>query len=375
MDVYGKPVGLTSQFRFCPNAFRVDMYKGCDFGCSYCFANITNAHGHQGLASASIKDLKHLFFTAFCTNAKDNLTLELLRQRVPLHCGGKSDPFQKREWKEHLTYELIKLSNKYNYPICFSTKTRSLLEEYYEILNPELHAFQVSILGWSDDFVKTWEHNTPTALDRLAFVKLLRSRGFWCSIRIQPLIDIEEAECLVMNAGSIPSYITVEHLKLPADNNDMLFRIMKKNNLDYSAYKKSPYAMRNLEVPKELKIQNIDRIKKIANSYGVKVGVGDNDLHHLSQSRCCCGIDTINDNFSNYLKYNLTYFITGDVEDVENLYCPESSINECFYSGDTNMGKSYKQVVDDYINKFSGLVPQDKVSVLKKLKIYKNKLF
>ena len=36
---YGNPLLPTSQFVMCGNCFRADMYKGCAFGCDYCFAN------------------------------------------------------------------------------------------------------------------------------------------------------------------------------------------------------------------------------------------------------------------------------------------------------------------------------------------------
>ena len=34
-NIYHECMQLTSQFKFCPNAFRVDLYRGCDFGCAY----------------------------------------------------------------------------------------------------------------------------------------------------------------------------------------------------------------------------------------------------------------------------------------------------------------------------------------------------
>ena len=36
---YNNPLLHTSQFPMCGNAFRCDTYKGCSFGCEYCFAN------------------------------------------------------------------------------------------------------------------------------------------------------------------------------------------------------------------------------------------------------------------------------------------------------------------------------------------------
>ena len=118
-NIYSCPVMMTQQFRFCPNPFRVDLYKGCDFGCLYCFANSNQSAGHDGFAVAKIKTIENLFKKAFESKkeSSENINVELLRHRVPLHCGGMSDPFQTREWNLHLTKQLIELSNKYEYII------------------------------------------------------------------------------------------------------------------------------------------------------------------------------------------------------------------------------------------------------------------
>ena len=356
-NIYSCPVMMTKQFRFCPNPFRVDLYKGCDFGCLYCFSNSNQSAGHDGFAVAKIKTIENLFKKAFesTEESSKNINVELLRHRVPLHCGGMSDPFQTREWHLHLTKQLIELSNKYEYPISFSTKTAHLPEEYFQLLNPKLHAFQVSIIGWDEEYIKKYETNTPTAQERLAFVKKLRDKGFWCSIRIQPCIDIEQAKKLVIAAGNIPSYITVEHLKIPNDNAEV--KALFREEYQGSKFYKSINNMRNIEMYPTVKMENIRILKEIANSNGVLIGVGDNDLHHLSQSRCCCGIDLAGEAFQNYLKYNLTYMITGESEPSE-LWCPQCNCREIFYSQEHKGEKEidYKQMVNEYLTKNEELV-------------------
>ncbi len=372
---YSTPMLMTQQFRFCPNAFRVDLYKGCSFGCKYCFANSNQSSGHSGEAQTDINIIKRQFEKAY--QGKAGLNQELIRERVPMHCGGMSDPFQEREWKYKLTYQLIELSNKYNYPIQFSTKTDFLPEEYFEILDPNIHAFQVSIMGWDDDYISKYETNTPTAKSRLEFVKLLRDKGFWCAIRIQPVVDIEQVLKLVTHAGSIPSYITVEHLKIPQDNTQV--KKLFQTEYQKGRFHKSPLNMRNIEYYTSDKVDNIERIKKITKLNGVPVGVGDNDLHHMSDSRCCCGIDTINVNFDHYLKYNLTYFITGNTE-INTLWRPNSNVREVFNSR-VDRGKreiDFTQKVNEYVCKHSELMYNNECSknVLRQLNIpIKNKLF
>lgn len=355
--MYTSCVECSSQFRFCGNPFRIDLYKGCTYGCKYCFANSSIASNHNdGADLADFDTIEKLFHKALDTDDKTvDAKVELLRHHVPLHCGGMSDPFQHREFKDHLTYKLIELTNKYHYPITFSTKTCNLPDEYWDILDPEIHAFQISIMGYDDDFIKKYELNTPTAKERVAFLQKLRSKGFWCSIRIQPLIDLAQAikliehSCSAVDESLRPSYITVEHLKIPNDN----IEVKKLFSEEYKSgsFYKSKSNFRNIEMIPSVKKKNFEEVTTHANAYGVLVGCGDNDLHYLSQSRCCCGVDTINDNFNDYLKYNLTYFITGDF-DIDKLFKPQGSYNTYLNSSVRNANptiKTFAGWVDKYV--------------------------
>ena len=130
----------------------------------------------------------------------------MLKHYVPLHLGGMSDPFQKREWKYGITKRFLEISNKYNYPINISTRTSYLPDEYWNLLNPEIHTFQISLIGVSDEYIRKFETNTPLASERIKFVKELKRRGFWVSIRIQPIIDINEVlELIIITFVSISS--------------------------------------------------------------------------------------------------------------------------------------------------------------------------
>ena len=184
-NVYKYPLALTQQFRFCGNPFRLDFYKGCDFGCLYCFANARGGNICHQYAEADFSVIEKYINKAFESDKPTkNINVELIRNRVPFHIGGMSDPFQTREWEMKLNYKMIELSNKYEYPIIFSTKTAYLPDEYYEILNPKLHAFQVSLMGYDDDFIRDYETHTPTAKERIDFVKTLREKGLWVSVRL-----------------------------------------------------------------------------------------------------------------------------------------------------------------------------------------------
>ena len=357
---YHECMQLTSQFKFCPMAFRMDMYRGCDFGCRYCFANMNAFHeigtGLSTWREADINKVRRMFQIAFETDKESmSVIVELLRNRVPIHCGGMSDPFQKREWELGLTKELIKISKEYNYPIVFSTKTARLPDEYYKLIDPKIHAFQVSIIGWSPEYAKKWECNTATPQERAEFVQLLRNDfGVWCSVRIQPIIQKWEAVALMLNMRDIPSYYSLEHLHVIADSWAGQEALLKYCKGSRSFVQNGGLT----EVRTDIKRRNIEFLTKVANSFGVKVGSADNDLHFLSQSRCCCGTDTIGGAFDNYLKFNECYMSTGRT-DVASIFIPKSNVRRHM-----NMGKGIptvyvEDVTKQYIKDNIHLIPME----------------
>ena len=355
---YHECMQLTSQFKFCPMAFRVDMYRGCDFGCKYCFANMNAFHeigtGLSVWREADVSRVRKMFELALETD-KDSMSVivELLRHRVPIHCGGMSDPFQAREWELGLTKELIKISKQYDYPIVFSTKTDHLQDEYYELLDPKIHAFQVSIMGWTRDYIARWEGNTPTAQARAEFVQLLRNDvGLWCSVRIQPIINKWEAVALMLALGNLPSYYSIEHLHVIADSWAGQEALLKYCKGSQSFTQNGGVT----EFKAEVKRKNIEFLTRVANAFGVRVGAADNDFHFMSQSRCCCGTDTIGGAFDNYLKFNSCYLSTGE-SNVKDLFIPKSNVRRHMNIGKGKPTVYVEDVVKQYIKDNLYLIP------------------
>lgn len=323
-----------------------------------CFANMNAFHeigtGLSTWREADINKVRNMFKTALETDKESmSVIVELLRHRVPIHCGGMSDPFQKREWKMGLTKELIKISKEYNYPILFSTKTASLPKEYYDLLNPKIHAFQVSILGWTPEYVKKWECATATSQERAEFVQLLRRDfGLWCSVRIQPIISKWEVVALMLALRDIPSYYSLEHLHVIADSWAGQEALLKYCKGSKSFVQNGGVT----EFRTDVKQENIKFLIKIANHFGVKVGAADNDLHRMSQSRCCCGTDTIGGEFDNYLKFNECYMSTGETN-VGELFIPQSNVRRHMNMGKGRPTVFVEDVVKQYIKENINLIP------------------
>lgn len=330
----------TSQFVMCGNCFRMDTYKSCSFGCRYCFAS--NRGGNLDFGDFQVADMKYakyLFESAIDKGDVSTIKKECLNHYVPIHLGGMSDPFQPAEWVHGATYDFLQLTNKYHYPVNISTKTAHLPDKYWDVLNPDIHTFSISLMGYTESYVRTWEANTPAPAERIEFIKELKKRGFWVSIRIQPIIDIKEALLLIEKTEDFVDYYTVEHLKLPFDNSKKFKMLCSKLNLAIPVVARG----REYEFDANVKLKNIELIKKHTK---VKIGCGDNNLHTMSDSLNCCGIDLMPPAFSNWLKYNSMYIkMTGD----RTQWRPQNSCTQCL-NGDCVIKGMTK--VEDYVERY-----------------------
>lgn len=347
--IYGNPLLPSSQFVMCGNCFRADMYHSCSFGCDYCFANARGGYFTRDFQVANVDLIRKWFKSAIEDGDCSNIKKECLNHRVPIHLGGLTDPFQPCEKEYRASYRFLEISKYYNYPVNISTKVAGLEDMYWHILDPKIHTFSISLIGMDDDYIRTWEKNTPLADERLRFIRELKERGFWVSIRIQPVIDMNQVIRLIEASRDTVDYYTVEHLKVALDNKFLADSIIKKladMHLNTTLVAKG----REWEFDSRTKLANIARIKEAAQ--GVKVGCGDNDLHILSDSKNCCGIDTMPKAFKNWLKYNSMYIkMTGD----RSQWSPSANCNECWNGDCVIKGfTTMKQYVDKAYNKQYG---------------------
>lgn len=351
---YDTQYGLTTQFRFCGNCFRADTYKGCGFACKYCFANNrqrlnSDFDGKVDLEVGETSDFKNLFSKLTDNKDYSSVSVELLRHRVPLHLGGMSDPFQPQEIKYRRTLEFLKLSKEYQYPVIISTKQAFLSKEYFEILDPKIHTFQISLIGTDPVMVGNLERFTPNPKARINFIKQLYDKGFWTGLRIQPLVRLTQAHELIYLLQNHIHYCTIEHLKLPKLNTKCWEDILPNIDPAYKQRLRANKIKPEFELPHNLKLNNINYLK--SEFPNVKFGCGDNDLHEYSDSLNCCGVDTMPKAFENWLKYNSMYIkMTGD----RSQWIPEKSIAYILMGGSRIKGFKWKDYVEAYYTKLYG---------------------
>lgn len=256
----------------CKYKTRLDTYGcGCEHDCKYCYAksllSFRNLWNALDPAVANIKEI------------------EKVVKKIPkgsiIRLGGMTDCFQPIELKHRVTYETIKLLNKYRIGYLIVTKSHLVAnDEYLEIYDKELAHFQVTVTTLDDDLSVTYEKASVPS-KRVEAILKLQELGFDVAIRLSPIIE-EFMNFDKLNNLGIKKAI-VEFLRVNT-------WIKKWFDIDYSKYKlkQSGYRFLRLddkkEIIKKIKIPEISVCEDYSPHYKyweVNVNANRNDCCNL----------------------------------------------------------------------------------------------
>ena len=323
-------LNVSSKFAICGLPVRVDTYKNCTFGCTYCFANCRKIMEFQkDLQIANLcsvgKRLKRILIKG--DYKPDNLLDNLIAQRITWHCGGMSDPFQPAEALLNVTENLVDICNSYNIHILFSTKSDTV---WGANIKPDLHTFQLSVTNVNNR--KDLEPRVPDIQKRLNFFKELKKEGFKVGIRIQPFIpNVSNLEIVKMFEGA--DHYTLEGLKIVPQNKEHKEYLLNLLNLE----KENFTQMGLLNLKPEIRIKMYEPFINYFKKHDISYSIADNDLHDMGTSKCCCG-DTLiqkSTNFNNTClikKYGVQYKKEDLERELEKSGIAQCKANQLFTS-------------------------------------------
>jgi DNA repair photolyase len=219
---------------------RLDTYgRGCQHDCSYCYAK-------------SLLEFRKLWDPvkpAVVDIIDVEKVIKKLKSGSIIRLGGMTDCFMPYELEKRVTYETIKLLNKYKIGYLIVTKSHLVaLDEYISIMDKGLAHIQVTITTTNDDLSLTYEKASIPSL-RILAVEKLQSLGFDVQIRLSPyiegFIDLEKLNKIKCDKLLI-EFLRVNHW------------IKKWFDIDYSEYTLPQNGYYHLELSK--KIEMLSRI-------------------------------------------------------------------------------------------------------------------
>ncbi|MBY6157266.1 PA0069 family radical SAM protein [Pseudooceanicola nitratireducens] len=166
----------------------INVYRGCEHGCVYCFAR--PSHAYLGLSPG-------LDFETRLTarmNAAEMLEKELRSRSykvAPIAMGTNTDPYQPVEHQLKLTRACLSVLSDYNHPTAIVTKGAGILNDL-DILSDMaargLVAVGISVTTLDPALSRKMEPRVPPPAKRLAVIRALSQAGIPVRLMVSPVV-------------------------------------------------------------------------------------------------------------------------------------------------------------------------------------------
>jgi len=217
----------------------INPYRGCQHGCSYCYARRT--HEYLELGAGTDFDT-HIFVKV---NAPELLAAELRRpgwRREPIAIAGVTDAYQPLEATYRLTRRCLEVCCDAAQPVGIVTKGYLVVRDIDVLLELGRRSrvrVELSIPFADDDAARLVESNAPPPSRRFEALRRLREAGVPTGVLIAPVIPglndraipailRRAAECGAQWAGMTP-------IRLPGSVGDVFLRRLRQSHPDAAA--------------------------------------------------------------------------------------------------------------------------------------------
>lgn len=176
---------LTKLKRKIPYGWDLNIYRGCQHGCRYCYA----MYSHKYLDSVDFFSEIHIK-----TNIVDELEKELKSKkwkREVINIGGVTDSYQPAEADYKLMPQILKLLIKYKTPAIISTKSKLILRDFDLIdeLSRITYINIASTITTMDETIqKKIEPSCSTSAERFEILKAFRKTNASIGLHVMPII-------------------------------------------------------------------------------------------------------------------------------------------------------------------------------------------
>ncbi|MEE9354697.1 MAG: PA0069 family radical SAM protein [Methylococcaceae bacterium] len=221
----------------------INVYRGCEHGCIYCFARPT--HAYYGL-SPGLDFETRLFVKPEAASLLSEEIQKKTYQCAPIALGTNTDPYQPIERKWQLTRQILEVLHQHNHPVTIVTKS-SLIERDIDILEAmskqQLAHVMISVTTLDKALARKLEPRAVSPARRLQTIKRLIEREIPTSLMVAPIIPhltdyeieriIEAAdECGVVSAHSVLLRLPLEVATLFSHWLETYFPLKKQHVLN-----------------------------------------------------------------------------------------------------------------------------------------------
>jgi DNA repair photolyase len=172
-----------------PFAWTINPYRGCEFGCKYCYARYT----HEFMEMRNGLDFERKIYAK--EGSPELLRAELRHARdqgLPIALGTATDPYQPAEKQFEITRRMLEVFVEFE-GIRFSITTKSVLIlrdlELLKVIAGRHHfGVHVTVTTTSARLARLLEPKAPPPRKRLEAVERLVSSGIYAGVNAMPIL-------------------------------------------------------------------------------------------------------------------------------------------------------------------------------------------
>ncbi|MFA5982870.1 MAG: PA0069 family radical SAM protein [Methylococcaceae bacterium] len=199
----------------------INPYRGCEHGCTYCFAR--PSHAYLGLSPGLDFESRILLKPEVVKLLRTEISHANYRC-APLALGTNTDPYQPLEQKYQLMRQILEVLLEARHPVCIVTKS-ALIERDIDVLSAMakqgLVSVYLSITTLDEHLARTLEPRAASPKRRLQSISALNLANIPTGVMLAPMIpflndhELEDIAKVAKKAGaSSAEYIL---LRLPLE--------------------------------------------------------------------------------------------------------------------------------------------------------------
>ena len=172
-----------------PFAWTLNPYRGCEFGCKYCYARYT----HEFMEMRDGEDFERKIFAK--VNAPQLLREELQAAKdrsLPIAFGTATDPYQPAEIRYRITRRMLEVCERFEgLELSITTKSTLILRDLdllTALARKSRFSIHMTVTTLDERLARLLEPKAPPPAKRLEAVRSLARAGIYVGVNLMPII-------------------------------------------------------------------------------------------------------------------------------------------------------------------------------------------
>lgn len=273
----------------CDYPIHFDTYKGCSYGCRYCFVK-------QKYAIENIEPIRTTKSLRNFIEGKRNFETKWCDWAIPLHWGGNSDPFQEYELEHKCSLECLKIFAETKYPFIVSTKNPFMLtkEPYLSLIRECNCVLQISMACSKYDKL---ELGSPAYKERLQAAKFLSDKVTRIIARVRPYFP----DCHKDIVAELPNYAKAG-----------IYGISISSFISKKKQRGMVKQGNNYVFPLDIIAPRFRELKEKCHENGLRFFCCELGLDHWSDELSCCGTENLDGFIPN--RFNVAHLAYDEIQ-------------------------------------------------------------